>query len=59
MPFKEEDINSEPNIKIYHDVLFDGEILKLKKVALKGVSVMIDKVLLLIRNIIDVLRINV
>ncbi|XP_001945742.2 prolyl 4-hydroxylase subunit alpha-2 isoform X2 [Acyrthosiphon pisum] len=35
MPFKEEDINSEPLIKIYHDVLYDDEILKIKTLALE------------------------
>ncbi|KAL4149649.1 hypothetical protein QTP88_003541 [Uroleucon formosanum] len=30
MPFKEEDINNEPLVKLYHDVLYDNEILKIK-----------------------------
>ncbi|KAL5234592.1 hypothetical protein ACI65C_002002 [Semiaphis heraclei] len=33
MPFKEEDINSEPFIKLYHDVLYDDEILKIKTIS--------------------------
>ncbi|XP_022182993.1 prolyl 4-hydroxylase subunit alpha-2-like isoform X2 [Myzus persicae] len=36
MPFKEEDINSEPFIKIYHDVLYDDEILKIKTASLEN-----------------------
>lgn len=39
MPFKEEDINSEPLIKIYHDVLYDNEISKIKTLALENVSI--------------------
>lgn len=39
MPFKEEDVNSEPSIKIYHDILYDSEIKKLKMIASKKVSV--------------------
>ncbi|XP_060842511.1 prolyl 4-hydroxylase subunit alpha-2-like [Rhopalosiphum padi] len=30
MPFKEEDINNDPFIKIYHDVLYENEISKIK-----------------------------
>ena len=41
MPFKEEDINSEPLIKIYHDVLYDDEILKIKTLALENVCILI------------------
>lgn len=41
MPFKEEDINSEPFIKIYHDVLYDDEILKIKTASLENVSILI------------------
>ncbi|XP_025196695.1 prolyl 4-hydroxylase subunit alpha-2-like isoform X2 [Melanaphis sacchari] len=33
MPFKEEDINNEPLIKIYHDVLYENEILRIKTMA--------------------------
>ncbi|XP_027852158.2 prolyl 4-hydroxylase subunit alpha-2-like [Aphis gossypii] len=36
MPFKEEDINSEPLIKIYHDVLYENEISKIKTLALEN-----------------------
>jgi len=39
MPFKEEDINSEPFVKIYHDVLYDDEILKIKVTSLATVSI--------------------
>lgn len=39
MPFKEEDVYSEPSIKIYHDILYDSEIKKLKMIASKKVSV--------------------
>jgi len=38
MPFKEEDINNEPLIKIYHDVLYEEEILKIKTMASENVS---------------------
>ncbi|XP_060880427.1 prolyl 4-hydroxylase subunit alpha-2-like isoform X2 [Metopolophium dirhodum] len=38
MPFKEEDINSEPLIKIYHDVLYDDEILKIKMMSLANMN---------------------
>ncbi|XP_060880222.1 prolyl 4-hydroxylase subunit alpha-2-like [Metopolophium dirhodum] len=38
MPFKEEDINSEPLIKIYHDVLYDDEILKIKMMSLPNMN---------------------
>lgn len=41
MPFKEEDINSEPFIKLYHDVLYDDEILKIKTISLANVSILI------------------
>ncbi|VVC31299.1 Prolyl 4-hydroxylase, alpha subunit,Oxoglutarate/iron-dependent dioxygenase,Prolyl 4- [Cinara cedri] len=30
MPFKEEDLDNDPYIKIYHDVLYDDEIEKMK-----------------------------
>ncbi|VVC31298.1 Hypothetical protein CINCED_3A015630 [Cinara cedri] len=33
MPFKEEDINSNPSIKMYHDVIYDDEIEKIKIIA--------------------------
>jgi prolyl 4-hydroxylase len=39
MPFKEEDINSEPFIKIYHDVLYENEISKIKTMASENVSI--------------------
>lgn len=39
MPFKEEDLNNEPDIKIYHDILYDNEIKKLKMIASRNVSV--------------------
>lgn len=38
MPFKEEDINSNPYIKLYHDVLYDGEIQHIKTITTKNVS---------------------
>ncbi|XP_060880223.1 prolyl 4-hydroxylase subunit alpha-2-like [Metopolophium dirhodum] len=38
MPFKEEDINSEPLIKMYHDVLYDDEILKIKTMSLTNMT---------------------
>lgn len=38
MPFKEEDLYNDPCIKIYHDVLYDDEIIKIKKMASKNVS---------------------
>lgn len=38
MPFKEEDINSDPDIKIYHDVLYDEEIINFKNAVSGGVS---------------------
>jgi len=41
MPFKEEVINSEPLIKIYHDVLYDDEILKIKTMSLADVRILI------------------
>jgi len=41
MPFKEEVINSEPLIKIYHDVLYDDEILKIKMMSLANVRILI------------------
>jgi len=42
MPFKEEDINNEPYIKLYHDVLYDDEILKIKTMSLAAnVSILI------------------
>jgi len=42
MPFKEEVINREPLIKIYHDVLYDDEILKIKKLSLANVRILIS-----------------
>jgi len=42
MPFKEEEINREPLIKIYHDVLYDDEILKIKTLSLSNVRIFID-----------------
>lgn len=39
MPFKEEDVHNKPGIKIYHDVLYDGEIKKLKLFASENVSI--------------------
>lgn len=38
MPFKEEDINSNPNVKLYHDLIYDGEIKTITDMASKGVS---------------------
>lgn len=38
MPFKEEDINVHPSIKIYHDLLYDDEIIKIKTLSAKDVS---------------------
>lgn len=39
MPFKEEDVhNKDPLIKIYHDVLRDNEMKKLKIIAETSVS---------------------
>lgn len=38
MPFKEEDIEFNPLIKIYHDVLYDGEIEKVKEKVTPKVS---------------------
>lgn len=38
MPFKEEDINSDPCIRIYHDVIYDEEILHFKKMASLNVN---------------------
>ncbi|XP_026811721.1 prolyl 4-hydroxylase subunit alpha-2-like [Rhopalosiphum maidis] len=38
MPFKEEDINSEPFIKIYHDVLYENEISKIKYIVSGNMS---------------------
>lgn len=30
MPFKEEDISNDPFIKLYHDVLYDNGIMRVK-----------------------------
>lgn len=30
MPFKEEDVSSDPFIKLYHDVIYDNEIMEVK-----------------------------
>jgi hypothetical protein len=38
MPFEEEDINSDPSIKIYHNFLFEEEISKIKTKAMERVS---------------------
>lgn len=38
MPFKEEDVSSDPFIKLYHDVLYDGEIVLIKSLAIEHVS---------------------
>lgn len=38
MPFKVEDINSDPSIKIYHDIIYDEEISKFKTLVLESVS---------------------
>lgn len=38
MPFKEEDINRDPLVKIYHDVIYDNEISKIKVNAITRVS---------------------
>lgn len=38
MPFKEEDISNMPYVKLYHDVLFDGEIRNITGMAEKDVS---------------------
>ncbi|KAL4148257.1 hypothetical protein QTP88_002537 [Uroleucon formosanum] len=38
MPFKEEDINTDPLIKIYHDVLYNDEILKIKTMSLANMN---------------------
>jgi len=38
MPFKEEDISSEPYIKMYHDVIYDDEIMNAKSIAARTVS---------------------
>lgn len=38
MPFKEEDVSKDPYVKIYHDVLYDGEIENFKKFASEDVS---------------------
>ena len=56
MPFKEEDINSEPLIKIYHDVLYDDEILKIKMMSLANVRILIglNKSSLLLSNLDEV-----
>lgn len=40
MPFKEEDVNSDPYVKIYHDVVYDDEIIKIKSMAKENVRVM-------------------
>jgi len=38
MPFKEEDLYHDPCIKIYHDVLYDNEIIQIKTMAMDNVS---------------------
>jgi len=38
MPFKEEDLYHDPCIRIYHDVLYDNEIIKIKTMAMDNVS---------------------
>lgn len=38
MPFKEEHISDDPYIKIYHDVLYDNEIFKIKSIVKESVS---------------------
>lgn len=38
MPFKEEDISTSPYIKLYHDVLYDGEIATIIDMAEKNGS---------------------
>jgi len=38
MPFKEEDISSNPNIKLYHDIIYDEEIKTITDMASKDVS---------------------
>lgn len=38
IPFKEEDIHHDPLIKIYHDVLYDDEIIKIKSISQDNVS---------------------
>jgi len=59
MPFKEEDINSEPLIKIYHDVLYDDEILKIKTMSIANVriSIGLNKSSLLLSNLDEVKKV--
>lgn len=38
MPYKEEDINVYPSIKLYHDLLYDDEILQIKTLSSENVS---------------------
>lgn len=38
MPFKEEDISSNPYMKLYHDIIFDKEINSITNLAEKDVS---------------------
>lgn len=38
MPFKEEDISSNPYMKLYHDIIFDKEINTITNLAEKDVS---------------------
>lgn len=38
MPFKEEDISSDPNVKLYHDIIYDEEIKTITDMASKDVS---------------------
>ncbi|XP_016658719.1 prolyl 4-hydroxylase subunit alpha-2-like isoform X1 [Acyrthosiphon pisum] len=38
MPFKEEDISSNPNIKLYHDIIYDEEIKTITDMASKDLS---------------------
>lgn len=39
MPFKEEHISNDPYLKIYHDVLYDNEIMTIKSIAMENVSI--------------------
>lgn len=38
MPFKEEDISSDPNVKLYHDIIYDEEIKTITDMASNDVS---------------------
>lgn len=38
MPFKEEDISSNPYVKLYHEIIFDGEINSIIGAAEQSVS---------------------